>query len=530
MNQNILNRNKDINEEKNLELVKVIKEQYKKSFLKKEKEEALTKKQNFIVIFSIFLATLLLLSVIWIYENTGNVTLEQLMFHLKVPIQGTNMGLIGDYLLWTLTRVAIIIGLISLIIFIFELKIKISLEKKKKILYIISSLTLIGSLTYVLVRMDIKSFLGNQIQASTFIEVEYVNPSKVNITFPQDKQNLIYIYLESIENTFVSKKDGGMYEKDRMPELTQLAKENLSFSNREEQLGGALYLLGTNWTIASMVAQTSGIPLKISIEQNSYGKYSTFLPGAYSLGEVLEKNGYKNYLLLGSESEFGGRKLYFEQHGNYQIWDYNSAINEERMKPEDKVWWGYSDSDLFKYAKEQLTEISQRNKPFNFSILTVDTHFTDGYKCEKCKNEFDDQYSNVISCSSKQITEFVNWIKEQTFFENTTIIITGDHLTMQSSIEEKAKENSYQERSVYNTIINSKIEPIKTNNRLFFVTDMYPTTLAALGAQIEGERLGIGTNLFSDKQTLIEKYGLKYVREELEKKSIFYNEKLIYGQ
>lgn len=527
MNQNTLNKNEEENVEEKLELEKETKNQSKKINL--NKEIVLTKKQNVRIIFFIFLSALLFLSIIWLHQNTGNVTLEQLLFHLKVPIEGTNVGMIWDYLLWTFGRVAIIVGGISLIIFIFEIKLKISLEKKKKILYVISSLTLIASLIYGVVRMDIKSFIINQIKASTFIEEEYVDPSQVNITFPEEKQNLIYIYLESIENTFASKEDGGMYEIDRMPELTQLAKENISFSN-SEKLGGALYALGTNWTVASMVSQTSGVPLKISIEQNSYGKYSTFLPGVYSLGEILEENGYKNYLLLGSEGQFGGRKLYFEQHGNYQIWDYNSAIEEERMKPEDKVWWGYSDSDLFKYAKEQLTEISQKDEPFNFTMLTVDTHFTDGYVCEKCENQFDDQYSNVIRCSSKQISEFVNWIKEQAFFENTTVIVTGDHITMQSSIADEVKENGYGERTVYNAIISSRIDPTKTTNRLFFTMDMFPTTLAALGAQIEGNRLGLGTNLFSDKQTLIEKYGLEYVREEIEKKSVFYNKKLIYGQ
>ena len=34
--------------------------------------------------------------------------------------------------------------------------------------------------------------------------------------------------------------------------------------------------------------------------------------------------------------------------------------------------------------------------------------------------------------------------------------------------------------------------------------DMFPTTLASLGAVIDGDRLGLGTNLFSDKPTLAE--------------------------
>ena len=51
--------------------------------------------------------------------------------------------------------------------------------------------------------------------------------------------------------------------------------------------------------------------------------------------------------------------------------------------------------------------------------------------------------------------------------------------------------------------------------------DYFPTTLAALGAEIDGNRLGLGTNLFSYEQTLVERFGLSTVDDELEKKSRF---------
>ena len=495
----------------------------------KEESEKLAKKEKAFVIGIICLSVFLALSIYWLYKNTGNVTLEQLIFHLKVPTKGTNYDLVWDYIFWTFGRVIFITLAVWIIIFIFEKISKTKREKKKKILYLFSKFVLAISILTVLLVINVYGFAKNQITASKLIEEEYVDPLQTNITFPEEKQNLIYIYLESVENTFSSVENGGMYKKDRMPELTQIALENINFSNTDK-LGGALNLQGTHWTIAAMVAQTSGVPLKISIGDNDYGKHSSFLPGAYNLGEILEENGYQNYLLIGSESEFGGRKQYFESHGNYNIWDYNSAVEEGRMTTDEKVWWGYSDEDLFKYAKEQLTEISKKDEPFNYTILTVDTHFTDGYICENCNNEFKDQYSNVISCSSKQVSKFVEWIKKQSFYDNTTIIITGDHLTMQASIEDEAKENKYKERTTYNAFINSLIETNNTNNRQFFTLDMFPTTLAAIGAKIEGEKLGLGTNLFSNEKTLAEKYGVEYLREELAKKSTFYNKKLIYGK
>lgn len=488
----------------------------------------LTKKQNIFVVSLIILAVFIAISIYWLYQNTGNLTLEQIIFHLKVPTKGTNIDMVWDYVWWTLLRILLITVIISGILYMYEKKSKLKKSEMQRVLYFLSKVTLIASIITVLYVIDVWGFTKNQITASQLIEIEYVDSSKVAIEFPEQKQNLIYIYLESMENTFSSTENGGMYQEDRMPELSQLAKENLNFSNTEN-IGGALNLQGTGWTIAAMVSQTSGVPLKISIGQNDYGNHETFLPGVYTLGEVLEKNGYKNYLLLGSESEFGGRKSYFESHGNYKIWDYISAVEEKRMTKEEKVWWGYDDSDLFAYAKEQLTEISKKDEPFNYTMLTVDTHFTDGYLCENCEEHFEDQYSNVIRCSSQQVAEFVSWIKEQPFYENTTIIVTGDHLTMQASIEQDANEKKYGERSVYNAFINAKAEPVLTTNRTFFTIDMYPTTLAALGAKIEGNRLGLGTNLFSEEQTLAEKYGLQYVREELEKKSTFYNKYLIYA-
>ena len=56
---------------------------------------------------------------------------------------------------------------------------------------------------------------------------------------------------------------------------------------------------------------------------------------------------------------------------------------------------------------------------------------------------------------------------------------------------------------------------------------MYPTTIASLGAEIEGDRLGLGTNLFSDKKTLIERTSLDYVESEFSKSSDFYNDKIL---
>ena len=228
----------------------------------------------------------------------------------------------------------------------------------------------------------------------------------------------------------------------------------------------------------------------------------------------------------GSDAEFGGRKDYFTIHGDYEIYDFYTAIEEGKMTKNDKVWWGYSDDDLFKWAKDEILEMANQEEPFNFIMLTADTHFTDGYLSEKAEEKFDTQYENVFAYSSKSLYEFIEWIKKQEFYENTTIVVVGDHIGMQTEFYENHLDKEYT-RTVFNAFINSAIPEINSKNRQFSTLDIFPTVLASIGVKIEGERLGLGTNLFSGEPTLIEKYGFEKMKNEIEKRSNYYNRELL---
>lgn len=363
----------------------------------------------------------------------------------------------------------------------------------------------------------------SQSKETSLFEEYYVDAKDIEITFPGQKRNLIYIYVESLESTNVSKKNGGLVKESYIPNLEELALKNINFSNNNK-IGGALQVNNTDWTMAALIAHTSGIPFKISMDTNFYNNYINSFPGVYNLGDILKENGYNNYFMIGSDAEFGGRKSFFETHGDYEIYDYYYAIEEEYIDDDYFVWWGYEDKKLFEYAKEKILYASKKEEPFNFTLLTVDTHFTDGYMDDSCEEVFDNKYANSFCCSDSKIGEFVNWIEEQDFYENTTIVIVGDHMTMQSNFYE---ENKNYQRTIYNAFINSKIEPEKEKNRLFSTLDLFPTTLASLGVEIEGNKLGLGVNLFSKEKTLVEKLGLENLNKEISKKSYYYDNIII---
>ena len=276
-----------------------------------------------------------------------------------------------------------------------------------------------------------------------------------------------------MENTYTTKKEGGKQKQNLIPNLTKLSNEYISFSNTTKQ-GGALQINGTAWTAAAMVGHTSGLPLKINISSNGIIDLNNFFPNTKTLGDILKENGYNNYLLLGSDSTYGCRKHYFTQHGDYEIYDLTTAIKEKEMTEDDIVWWGFDDTDLYNYAKKQLTEISKQEEPFNYTLLTVDTHFEDGYLADDCKKEYKDQYSNVIKCADNKIYKFVKWIQNQDFYKNTTIIIVGDHLSMDTDYFNNC-EKDYN-RTIYNVIINSSINTNNTRQiifHLFFLSFLF---------------------------------------------------------
>ncbi len=484
----------------------------------------------------------------YINENFYNVTIEQLLFSVQMS-EGTSNSVViegAKYIIARIIAVYLVLFVICFIIkkirkkhtsfnlYIRNKKIRISLVPFSNFFKVLACFViLLSSVYYCASEFEVFAYFGTNTTDDSkdgdFFENNYIDPKKVKITAPEKKQNLIYIYVESLESSMVTEKNNGAFKKKVIPNLEKIAKDNINFSNNDK-IGGAYMPYGNSWTIAGMVGSTSGIPLKLSsVGGNEYSGYGEFLPGAYTLGDVLNKNGYNNYLFIGSDAEFGGRKDYFTYHGDYNIYDYNYAINQGRIDEDYYVWWGYEDRKLFDFAKDTLKDISKENEPFNFTLLTTDTHFTDGYIEEGCETPFDEQYLNAYHCSDELINKFINWIKKQDFYENTTIVITGDHLTMQSNMHQMfdiSNKEDY-ERTIYNAIINSKTTTETTKNRIFTTYDFYPTVLASLGFKIEGDRLGLGTNLFSTMPTIAEELGMDKLDKELKQNSTYYEDYLL---
>lgn len=351
-------------------------------------------------------------------------------------------------------------------------------------------------------------YLSNE---PTLLYDEHYVPAKgLPIIPPEEPRNLVFIWLESMENTYADASHGGAQPENLIPGLNALFDENAGFY-------GMRAAPFAQYTFGAMFAAASGTPNAFSLRKNT--KLSeTPAKSVPFLWDVLKASGYSTYYLLGSDSDFAGTRVSFAGHGIDRIYDLQTARDEGIVPQDYYVNWGLEDSRVFDIAKRQLTALADEGAPFCFMLSTMDTHYPVGYVCDLCEDRYSSATANVIACADRQVTSFVSWLAEQPYYENTVVIICGDHPRMDAFL---VKGVPYGERTLYNCFINTGLEP-GDRNRVFTQMDLFPTTLSALGFRIEGSRIGFGTDLFSGIPTLPEELGCDYFEAEIQKRSEYF--------
>lgn len=486
-------------------------------------EQTSRKKRLFwqIPLFVLFtLAAIVFAADLWYIATFGRTRFDSIIFTLRSGMKGTSGTLIWGYLLKSLLP-ALLVSAAVLV----PLAIALHKEKLRAWIAIVTlSCVSLGALTYAAFDSQLVEYVVYSNRTSGIYESEYRDPSDVKISFPEEKRNLVCIVLESMETTYLSTELGGGVKNNLIPELYELAQNNVNFSHNDG-VGGFLETTGATWSIGALVSQTSGIPIVPLIDANEKSTDGRFLPGVVTLMDLLHEQGYYQGFMLGSNSGFADTGLYYSSHGVDKIYDVYTA-QQDGIIPNGywDNWWGMEDFHLYEYAKQVLGEYAEKDQPFALTLMTIDTHTPGGHFCDYCEKQYGENYDNVISCASRQAAAFVAWLQQQPYYENTTVVILGDHRSMDNLYANRNVAAGY-ERHVYNCYINvaDTVSAENSKNRQFTTQDIFPTTLAALGCTIKGDRLGLGTNLFSDEQTLCERIGYNDLCAQLYGDKAYYN-------
>lgn len=465
----------------------------------------------------ILIATLLFLSVhfrsgiLWAFNTFPLMDASAVLLTLQKPFDDFAFSMIKQYLASTIPLSLIIAAI--LIIFLYTIFNTIRKRLLFIALYFLSTIIL---LFHDLSISDYIHILNDEPEKTSayshFFSENYVNPDSVIITPPQNKRNLILIYLESMETTYSDKRKGGNQEVNLIPEITNLAKENISFGKRNGNIGGGLDAMGSNHTFGSMYTRTLGIPYTIDDAKVPIMSHYN------SLYKILNKNGYKQFFFQGNPGLYEDFKKFVEKQKIDEIYGPEEIINVLKLNVSDLIKkQGYKtiqDKDAFKFATKLLDSIPE---PFSLTFFTIDSHAPNGLYDPDCikvydENNKDELLKSCIRCASKELYTFISSIQKSSFYKNTSIIIFGDHLFMGTRLVK-----DFPNRKWIDIFINApKISAIN-ENRTFSDIDMFPTILSSLNFKINGDKLGFGVNLFSDKKTLIEQIGLDSLNKEIKK-------------
>lgn len=486
--------------------------------------EEVTKKSVWPLVGRIFLAVLLALIVFaagvvffvsrWFVDYFGILTADQLLFMI--------MGGNGDATVEANAHVINFMVAPSFISLIAAFEFGIFISKLRwRLLGLVVSIALLGAASYYSVSvLPIFKIISMYNEPSEFVVQHYVDPA-LTVSFPEKKRNLIHIYMESIENSFYDRAHGGYDDRNLMPDLLKLNEKSVYFSPHADKVGGPHQTFGSPHSIAAMVNMEAGSPL-VSNKFKPDG--SLVYPNFSTLGDLLAHAGYQNEIMLGADAKWGGLKQWYEKHGDFKVFDHEYALKHKYIPEGYKEWWGYEDDKLYEFAKEELKRLASEGKPFYFILENADTHFPDGYMSKNMKEKpFPEQYANVIFYSQAEVVKFVEWVQQQDFYENTTIVITGDHRSMDKKFFENW-DPAY-ERTIVNMYINAavdQVDPKVMYNRQFAPFDLFPTTLRSIGCNILKHRAGLGTDLFSGEPTLVERLGVETIDEELAKYTDYY--------
>lgn len=309
-------------------------------------------------------------------------------------------------------------------------------------------------------------------------------------TLAMDQKNILYIYLESVERTYL---DENLFP-GLAPNLQKLEKESVSFANVTQTYG-------SGWTIAGMVNSQCGIPLITPSHENSMSGSDRFLPKAVCLGDILESQNYQLHYMGGASLDFAGKGNFYRSHG-FRVVEGLDELIGQIPDPSYRSSWGLYDDSLFDLVKKRYDDLSSNAEPFGLFALTLDTHHPVGHTPKSCENiQYEDgsnQILNAVHCTDLLIGDLVQHIQSSPGFENTLLVIASDHLAMRNTAWDQLQQGD--RKNLF--LVLGKHLKSKTIDTPSAMIDMPSTLLGLLNVNIEG--LGFGRNVLSHPTLIME--------------------------
>lgn len=308
--------------------------------------------------------------------------------------------------------------------------------------------------------------------------------------------NVIYLHLESFQNFLINYKLNG---EEVTPFLNSLTKdENTTyFDNFFHQTGQG------KTSDAEFMLENSifGLPqgsAYITKAQNTY----------QAAPSILKDYGYTSAVFHGNNGSFWNRNVIYKTFGFDNFFD---ASYYDTSSSEDMAEYGLLDKPFYEQSEGLLSSLPQ---PFYTKFITVGNHFPyninqDLVTIDKA-NTGDvsvDDYFQTARYTDEAIKQVFNQLKELGLYDNTMIVLYGDHYGISDNHNKAMGQVMGKEITPYESA-NLQRVPLfihvpgmqgGTNHTYGGQTDLLPTLLHLLGIDTK-KFIQFGSDLLSEER------------------------------
>lgn len=236
-------------------------------------------------------------------------------------------------------------------------------------------------------------------------------------------KNLIVVQLEAVQQFVINRKFNG---KEITPNLNKFINDSAYFDNFHFQVGGG------NTSDAEFLSNTSFYPMH---EGSVYFRFPT---NYYeSTAKILKKKGYMSYVSHANYPSFWNRTEMYKSLG------FDKFFNSTNLVIDEYLGWGLSDKSFLRQTLEKI----DTSKPFYGFFITLSSHYPfnyfenyHGFDVGKYEDTFIGNYIKGVSYTDEAIGEFLDDLKKRGLYDNSVIVIYGDHAAVPKDQSDILKE------------------------------------------------------------------------------------------
>ena len=410
-------------------------------------------------------------------------------------------------------------------------------SRKRGIVYLFSYLLIVYTIPYYPkdeLSYTVKSALDFYISKDNIENIanendDDQNKSTIFSNYKKRRPHIFLVTIESFNSLYVEKKakDG----KEIVPVFNDLISEGLYVDN--------FYANSVQTIKGQFAILCSLLPL-------IKGKASYYLNGKKlnCLPRILNNIGYSTYF------HKCYRKLSFDNTGKfmsdlgfkYLITSNTSHLSE--VEKQEKIWgWGIQDDISYTQFLDNAEFFMQNRKPLFSTIHTISHHMNFDHIPKNQQyiypdtNNKNEMFVNSLHLSDQFLGHFINELKKRNLYQDSIIIITGDHGFPSGEHELYGNDQSYYEeffKTPFLMIWKNVIKPKRIFKKTYSQIDILPTLLDVIG--LSGTYAFLGKSMLNNEERYayllqpyngqyfgIVKYPSKYVFEKRTKQSFFYN-------